>query len=114
HARNRFREHPGSEGSDEQEKHSAPAPFLVRGPNGVATYRLPVVAETVVVQRDRGTGGGAEALRAVVGVVVGRHRVRRGTGLFGGLNLDVAVTVDTGTGGDQLTDDHVLLEADEL
>src|SRR6478672_2791701 len=64
--------------------------------------RLPViVAETVIVQRRRGTGVLAEAVRAVVLVVVRRNRVRRSTGLFGRLNLDVAVTVDTGTGRDQ-------------
>src|SRR5690606_111418 len=74
------------------------------GPHGSA-----VVAEAVVVQRHRGAGGGTEAVRAVVGVVVGRHRVRRVAGLFGGLHLDVAVAVDTGTGRDQLADDHVLL-----
>src|SRR5690606_25438498 len=33
--------------------------------------------------------------------------------LFRGLDRDVAVLAETGTGGDQLSDDHVLLEAHE-
>ncbi len=40
--------------------------------------------------------------RGVVGVVVGRHRVRGLTGLLGELDLDIAVAVDTGTGRDPL------------
>src|SRR6516225_7921852 len=74
---------------------------------------LPVVAVAVVVQRHRSPGGLAE-VRAVVVILVGRDRVRRGAGLLGGLHLDVAVAVDTGTGRNQLSDDHVLLETVEL
>src|SRR3984893_10333466 len=82
-----------------------------RGP-GLFRRELPVVRVAVVVQRNRRTGGLAE-VRAVVLVLVGRDRVRRGPGLLGGLNLDVAVAVDAGTGRDQLSDDHVLLQAVE-
>src|ERR1700761_665153 len=71
--------------------------------------RLPIIRVAVVVQRNRSTGGLAE-VRAVVLVLVGRDGVRRRPGLLGGLNLDVAVAVDTGTGRDQLSDDHVLLQ----
>src|SRR6185312_17353872 len=80
---------------------------------GFFAAELPVVAVAVVVQRNRGAGGLAE-VRAVVLILVGRDRVRGGPGLLGGLNLDVAVPVDAGTGRDQLADDHVLLEALQL
>src|ERR1700712_5635590 len=73
---------------------------------------LAVVAEPVIVQRHGLTGALAE-VRAVVLILVGRNRVRRGAGLLGGLNLDVAVAGNTRTGRDQLADDDVLLETVE-
>src|SRR5271165_6685247 len=80
---------------------------------GLFRLELPVVGVAVVVQRNRSTGGLAE-VRAVVLVLVGRDRVRRGPSLLGRLNLAVAVAVDAGTGRDQLSDDHVLLQTVEL
>src|SRR4029077_10873145 len=90
------------------------SPRLRRARGGFCDWSryLPVVAVTVVVQRNGSTSSLAE-VRAVVLVLVRRDRVRRGPGLLGGLNLDVAVAVDAGTGRDQLSDDHVLLQAVE-
>ena len=90
----------------------------------VVGYEVPVtcdgvalavfVGETVVVERHCSTGSLAEAVRAVVLIVVRRHRVCRGTCLLGRLHRDVPVPVDAGTSRDELTDDDVLLETYEL
>src|SRR5690349_15133432 len=70
-----------------------------------------VGAEREVVQRhDLLTTGSAEVV--VVGVVAA-HGVRVGPRLLGRLDPDVAVTLQAGAGGDQLADDHVLLQAHE-
>src|ERR1700761_5194703 len=82
-------------------------------PGAFSIVELPIVGVAVVVQRNRSTGGLAE-VRAVVLILVGRDRVRRSAGLLGRLNLDVAVPVDAGTGRDQLSDDHVLLQTLQL
>src|SRR3954454_17228022 len=79
------------------------------------TYRarelLVVRTVVVVLQRDGLAGAGAEG--RVVDVVVADGRVHRGLGLLGRLDPDVAVAGQTRTGRDELTDDDVLLEADE-
>src|SRR5439155_17471076 len=73
-------------------------------------YKLAERAEGEVVQRGGRAGGRTEA---VVDLAVPGHRVDPGLGLLGRLDPDVAVPVDAGTGRDELTDDHVLLQADE-
>src|SRR5699024_7048813 len=88
---------------------SGPAAFVSPGATPASAE---VVGDREVGQPHRGTGAVAEAgVRAVEAVVVGRHRVCGGTGLLGRLDLDVTVTVDAGTGRDELTDDDVLLQA---
>src|SRR5688500_3822186 len=69
------------------------------------TTSVLVRPEVEVVQ-----GHGLAATELVVVGVVARDGVRRGAGLLGGLHPDVAVPLETGTGRDQLADDHVLLQ----
>src|SRR5690606_12636270 len=69
-----------------------------------------VRAEVEVVQRNRLPASRPEA---VVRLRVRRHRVDLGLGLLGRLHPDVAVPRDARAGGDQLTDDHILLQPDQ-
>src|SRR5581483_9577901 len=72
-----------------------------------------LVVRTVVVVLQRHRLARTRAERRVVDVVVADGRVHRGLGLLGRLDPDVAVAGQTRTGRDELTDDDVLLEADE-
>ena len=72
------------------------------------------LVEAVLVEADGGAGELAVALVAVDGIAEARDRVGRRAGRLGRLDLDVAVTGNARTSRDQLTDDHVLLQADEL
>src|SRR5690606_33922135 len=109
-------------GTDEPPADLREAPAALRArrraatPRGVAalqwTCALLVVRTVVVVlQRDGLAGAGAE--RRVVDVVVADGRVHGGLGLLGRLDPDVAVAGQARTGRDELTDDDVLLEADQ-
>src|SRR5690606_11725238 len=68
-----------------------------------------VGTEVEVVQRD----GLAATLTEVVVVVVAGDLVGGRTGLLGRLDADAAVALQTGTGRDQLSDDHVFLQTQE-
>src|SRR6478609_2487284 len=70
-----------------------------------------VVAEVQVLERDRLAGAHAE--RREVDLVVAEARVELRLRLLGGLDLDLGVPGKTGTGRDELTDDDVLLEAEQ-
>src|SRR5215212_2881834 len=76
-------------------------------------YRAPdsaIVAEVELLQWYRRTRPRTEV---VVERVVPHHRVRLRLRLFGRLNPDIAVAIQTGAGRDQLAQDHVLLEPDQ-
>src|SRR5699024_2279389 len=74
------------------------------------TASVLVGAEVEVVEGD-GLTGLTETV--VVVVVASRDRVGRGTRLLGGLDPDVAVALQAGASRDELTDDDVLLKAEE-
>src|SRR5690606_34101407 len=80
-------------------------------PAGTRRETSAVVAEVQVLQRDRLAGAHAE--RREVDLVVAEARVELRLGLLGRLDLDLGVPGKTGTGRDELTDDDVLLEAEE-
>src|SRR5262249_26654129 len=63
-----------------------------------------------IIQRYGVPAGRAEA---VVGLGVPGHRVDLGLRLLGRLHPDIAVLADARTGRDELTDDDVLLQADQ-
>src|SRR5690606_10570359 len=89
-----------------------PAPaHEVRTAAGTRRETSAVVAEVQVLQRDRLAGAHAE--RREVDLVVAEARVELRLGLLGRLDLDLGVPGKTGTGRDELTDDDVLLEAEE-
>src|SRR4051812_16599479 len=78
----------------------------------ITTKELSVVAtEVELFERNGRTAADPEV--AVVDLFVAGHRVHRGLRLLGGLDPDVAVPGQPGTGRDELTDDDVLLEAQQ-
>src|SRR5882757_10708432 len=92
-------------------------PSLRAEPASTVPYELPVVAApvVVVVQRNGLARTGTKHVAVVELAVLGvpGHRVHRRARLLGGLDPDVAVPVDTGTGRDELADDDVLLQTDQ-
>src|SRR5689334_21961726 len=87
-----------------------PAAYVV-GARGPAHRSELVETESLVVETDGLAGARTEAC-VVVGVVV-RQRVHRGLGLLGGLDLDVPVAGQARAGRDELSEDDVLLEAEQ-
>src|SRR5665647_88293 len=76
-----------------------------------ACRSVAVETEACVIQTDRLTRTRTEG--RIVELLEVRHGVHRGLGLFGRLHLDVAVARKTGTGRDELSEDDVLLEAEQ-
>src|SRR5450631_3435455 len=76
-----------------------------------AVQSVAIKAQARVVQTDCLTGTRAEG--RVVELLEVRHGIHRRLGLFGRLYLDVAVTRKTGTRRDELSEDNVLLQAQQ-
>src|SRR6476469_8242499 len=78
---------------------------------GMPPRSVAVEAQGGVVQPDSLARARAEG--RVVELLVARHGVHRRLGLLGRLHLDVAVAGQARAGGDELTEDDVLLEAEQ-
>src|SRR6478735_1772929 len=103
---------PPYRGAPSSRNAAGPAPPRGSRPSGIRQVRSELVeTESLVVQTDGLARARTEAC-VVVGVVA-RQRVHRGLGLLGGLDLDVPVAGQARAGRDELSEDDVLLEAEQ-
>src|SRR6476661_10874846 len=103
---------PPYRGAQSSRNAAGPAPPRGSRPSGIRQVRSELVeTESLVVQTDGLARARTEAC-VVVGVVA-RQRVHRGLGLLGGLDLDVPVAGQARAGRDELSEDDVLLEAEQ-